>query len=187
MARIGRNEPCPCGSGNKYKKCCLARVQAAGAAAAPAPPSGRPLGAALDELRRSVAQRQAVVRQLGVFVLFATAGGDAWLLEGLERDALRIADQGRILEVSVEEKPGTIEIVWSHHFVLDQDGFLATPYAADLRQSRHADYPVARIRAALKGIGKRMAGVHHVLHSETMPEAPAAAEASAAVEPAAGA
>jgi SWIM/SEC-C metal-binding protein len=20
---VGRNEPCPCGSGNKYKKCCL--------------------------------------------------------------------------------------------------------------------------------------------------------------------
>lgn len=23
--RIGRNEPCPCGSGKKYKKCCLAK------------------------------------------------------------------------------------------------------------------------------------------------------------------
>jgi uncharacterized protein YecA (UPF0149 family) len=21
--KIGRNEPCPCGSGNKYKRCCL--------------------------------------------------------------------------------------------------------------------------------------------------------------------
>ncbi|HEH9414987.1 TPA: SEC-C domain-containing protein [Aeromonas salmonicida] len=21
--KIGRNEPCPCGSGNKYKQCCL--------------------------------------------------------------------------------------------------------------------------------------------------------------------
>lgn len=23
MARVGRNDPCPCGSGKKYKKCCL--------------------------------------------------------------------------------------------------------------------------------------------------------------------
>jgi hypothetical protein len=23
MAKVGRNEPCPCGSGMKYKKCCL--------------------------------------------------------------------------------------------------------------------------------------------------------------------
>jgi len=26
--RIGRNDPCPCGSGKKYKKCCMARDQA---------------------------------------------------------------------------------------------------------------------------------------------------------------
>lgn len=25
MAKIGRNEPCPCGSGKKYKKCCYRR------------------------------------------------------------------------------------------------------------------------------------------------------------------
>jgi hypothetical protein len=27
--RVGRNEPCPCGSGKKYKKCCLAKDEAA--------------------------------------------------------------------------------------------------------------------------------------------------------------
>jgi len=26
-ANVGRNDPCPCGSGRKYKKCCLGRVQ----------------------------------------------------------------------------------------------------------------------------------------------------------------
>jgi uncharacterized protein len=25
--KIGRNEPCPCGSGKKYKQCCLTRLQ----------------------------------------------------------------------------------------------------------------------------------------------------------------
>ncbi|MEO7270563.1 MAG: SEC-C metal-binding domain-containing protein [Vicinamibacterales bacterium] len=29
MAEIGRNDPCPCGSGRKYKKCCLASDEAA--------------------------------------------------------------------------------------------------------------------------------------------------------------
>jgi uncharacterized protein YecA (UPF0149 family) len=24
--KVGRNEPCPCGSGNKYKKCCLNKI-----------------------------------------------------------------------------------------------------------------------------------------------------------------
>ncbi|MFA6034606.1 MAG: SEC-C metal-binding domain-containing protein, partial [Myxococcota bacterium] len=31
-AKVGRNDPCPCGSGQKYKKCCLAKDQAAGRA-----------------------------------------------------------------------------------------------------------------------------------------------------------
>lgn len=25
MAKVGRNQPCPCGSGKKYKRCCLSR------------------------------------------------------------------------------------------------------------------------------------------------------------------
>jgi hypothetical protein len=29
MAGVGRNDPCPCGSGHKYKRCCLAQDQAA--------------------------------------------------------------------------------------------------------------------------------------------------------------
>jgi uncharacterized protein YecA (UPF0149 family) len=28
MAKISRNAPCPCGSGKKYKKCCLLRKEA---------------------------------------------------------------------------------------------------------------------------------------------------------------
>jgi uncharacterized protein YecA (UPF0149 family) len=26
VEKVGRNEPCPCGSGKKYKKCCGAAV-----------------------------------------------------------------------------------------------------------------------------------------------------------------
>jgi tetratricopeptide (TPR) repeat protein len=32
MPAPGRNDPCPCGSGKKYKKCCLARDEAAASA-----------------------------------------------------------------------------------------------------------------------------------------------------------
>ncbi len=28
MAKVGRNQPCPCGSGKKYKRCCQAKDQA---------------------------------------------------------------------------------------------------------------------------------------------------------------
>ena len=37
MAKIGRNEPCPCGSGKKYKKCCYRRRLQPGLDAGPAP------------------------------------------------------------------------------------------------------------------------------------------------------
>jgi uncharacterized protein YchJ len=39
MAKIGRNDPCPCGSGLKYKRCCLPRDDAAAAAERAAAPT----------------------------------------------------------------------------------------------------------------------------------------------------
>jgi hypothetical protein len=33
MSKLGRNEPCHCGSGRKYKACCLAKDEAAERAA----------------------------------------------------------------------------------------------------------------------------------------------------------
>lgn len=36
MAKTGRNDPCPCGSGKKYKRCCSAKDEAAAATAASA-------------------------------------------------------------------------------------------------------------------------------------------------------
>jgi tetratricopeptide (TPR) repeat protein len=42
MAKIGRNDPCPCNSGKKYKKCCMAGDEAAARAARPAQPATVP-------------------------------------------------------------------------------------------------------------------------------------------------
>ena len=39
-AKIGRNDPCPCGSGEKYKRCCLGKPQAAPVGAATVPEPG---------------------------------------------------------------------------------------------------------------------------------------------------
>ena len=54
----GRNDPCPCGSGNKYKKCCLAKDEAAerdGLVEAQAQPTSR--GAMRAEPRCRIASR----------------------------------------------------------------------------------------------------------------------------------
>src|ERR1700733_9396502 len=42
MAKIGRNDLCPCNSGKKYKKCCMASDEAAARAARPAQPAALP-------------------------------------------------------------------------------------------------------------------------------------------------
>jgi hypothetical protein len=41
MAKPGRNDPCPCGSTLKYKKCCLTKREAARLAVAPPSPPAR--------------------------------------------------------------------------------------------------------------------------------------------------
>ena len=56
MAKIGRNQPCPCGSGKKYKRCCWSRDRATRTDTVPA---GSPHGyhfaeTELDRLSNSV-------------------------------------------------------------------------------------------------------------------------------------
>jgi tetratricopeptide (TPR) repeat protein len=58
MAKTGRNNPCPCGSGKKYKQCCLAKDETAGRTApaerAQANAARRP-GPALDHFWEELA------------------------------------------------------------------------------------------------------------------------------------
>jgi tetratricopeptide (TPR) repeat protein len=58
VTKIGRNDPCPCGSGKKYKKCCGA-VPAASVEAAAPPPSGRwGTERALAEVTRLLSEKE---------------------------------------------------------------------------------------------------------------------------------
>jgi tetratricopeptide (TPR) repeat protein len=66
MAKIGRNDPCHCNSGKKYKKCCMDSDQAAALAARPAAvPARRPSLASYvqehDELDELTEASNAVV------------------------------------------------------------------------------------------------------------------------------
>ncbi|MCP4622078.1 MAG: zinc chelation protein SecC [bacterium] len=53
MKKIGRNKPCPCGSGKKFKKCCLLRPDAFQNPSSP-PPSFIPVYTPLDRMSNSV-------------------------------------------------------------------------------------------------------------------------------------
>ena len=47
--KIGRNDPCHCGSGKKYKKCCLPKDNASKSAAVPQSSSSSPLSWVMDD------------------------------------------------------------------------------------------------------------------------------------------
>lgn len=98
MANTGRNDPCPCGSGTKYKKCCLLRTPLSPAprTATPPPPTltwadEDPLDALSNSVVDLVAARrfdeaQAVCQRL------LREYPD--VIDGLERSALLCAARG---------------------------------------------------------------------------------------------
>ena len=50
MSKTGRNDPCPCGSGKKYKRCCLEKDEAAASAAREAERASRPTTSPLQAM-----------------------------------------------------------------------------------------------------------------------------------------
>jgi len=160
MPKIGRNDPCVCGSGLKYKKCCLPKEAERQRTLAQAGVDGpaknrRPIRAAVETVRKAAGEKRQVVWPLGVLLLFSTTEGDAWLLEVTERDALLLAERGEDLEVSIEENPETTEIEWSHSFVLQGERFVVTSYREKV-ETVYEGYPVKKIAKAMRDIQVKM-------------------------------
>lgn len=154
MAKIGRNDACPCGSGRKYKRCCLGKQQAVGATLTEVQKAQISLQNAINSIQKSASQGIQKVHELGVFVLFSTTDGDAWLLEISESDALQIAAGKEILTVDFEENPETIEISWTHTFEVKEKQFIITAYK-DKKIEIIENYPTHPISAAIKRIKKK--------------------------------
>ena len=94
------------------------------------------------------------VRELGVFILFSTEKGDAWLLEVTESDALQLAAEREIMTVDLEENPETIEIHWTHTFEVKNKQFIITDYK-DKKVETIENYPTHAISAAIKRIKRK--------------------------------
>ena len=89
MAKIGRNDACPCGSGFKYKRCCLGKQQTISSNLTEAQKIQLSLQNEINAIQKMASKSKFKVRELGVFILFSTEKGDAWLLEVTESDALQ--------------------------------------------------------------------------------------------------
>ena len=154
MVKIGRNDACPCGSGKKFKRCCLGKQQAESAGLSEMQKAQISLQNAISSIQEAASKGIQKVHELGVFVLFSTTGGDAWLLEVTQSDALQVAAKREILTVDLEENPETIEVNWSHTFEIKNKQFVITAYK-DKKITEISDYPTHPILAAIKRIKKK--------------------------------
>ena len=66
MSHPGRNEPCHCGSGNKYKKCCESKDEAARIAAAEAAAAAAATAAAAAATEAAASGDKPVARDVPV-------------------------------------------------------------------------------------------------------------------------
>ena len=154
MGKIGRNDACPCGSGKKFKRCCLGKQQAVSSNLTEVQKAQISLQNAINTIQKAASQGVQKVHELGVFVLFSTTGGDAWLLEVTQSDALQVAADREILTVDFEENPETIEISWTHTFEIKNKQFVITAYK-DKNVKAIENYPTHPISAAIKRIKKK--------------------------------
>ncbi|MBS0376935.1 MAG: tetratricopeptide repeat protein [Proteobacteria bacterium] len=125
---VGRNEPCPCGSGRKYKQCCGAH--------AAAPPPEAPAAVRLRALIDLLNTGQAAQAEAGAREALTSAPGDGYLWKVLGVAQLRQDKDARIaLERAAELLPQDPE----SHFNL----------GAALRRRGEWEAALARFRQAL--------------------------------------
>ena len=152
MAKLGRNDPCSCGSGKKFKKCCYGTTRQEHPGAVP--PEQLSLNGEVKKIQQAAVAGKSEVRTIGVFVLFSSDGGDAWLLELTDMDALLVASGGEALDIEIIESAETLEINWSHRFAVKDKQLRVTAYA-DKEEEVLAGCPVHSIQAAIKKIRKK--------------------------------
>ena len=154
MGKIGRNEQCPCGSGKKFKHCCLLKEQAGVKPTTPEAQLKISLMSEIESIQKTASEKKQKIRELGVFIFLSTETGDAWLLEITESDAVQLARAGGPLDTPVDENPETIEVNWSHTYDFSNKEFELTAYS-DKSKMVMEKYPVKEVSASIKRILKR--------------------------------
>jgi SEC-C motif-containing protein len=160
MSKVGRNDPCPCGSGKKHKKCCLKKDGGK--------PS-TPVAAVKEANANAKLMAQKWMSALGVES--APSSGDEYKLY---LDEFELADQNAVERVRSLGKPGENGVLfyqgkqWVGEAVLSDDGTM-TLTTADLKMAN-----------TLTGKLARLDGVSHKSRKEDVLEAGESGGAAAA-------
>ncbi len=151
MAKLGRNNPCPCGSGQKYKRCCLKKQTNGEKIIAPA--KKITVTEEVGILQRAAVNKEETMKIIGVFIFFSTATGDAWLLELTDLDAVIVAKSGEKIDTEIIENAETIEVNWTHRFKIKNKNFVTTAYANNEIET-YDNYPTPTINSAIQKMQK---------------------------------
>lgn len=93
MSRTPRNEPCPCGSGSKYKKCCYLKEHKRWLAARQPPPEPPPSESA--QIETAVARATQIRRSRGRAALQMLLGAAALYAEPSPPPRYQVSAEGR--------------------------------------------------------------------------------------------
>ncbi len=155
MKKIGRNEKCPCGSGKKFKRCCSLKPKAVIEELSQAQQMKVTLAEGIDSIQKVAKEKQRVFLELGVFILFSTIKGDAWLLEMTDSDCVQVAAAGEPLARPIDENPETIEIDWTHTYTIKTEKLQITSYK-DTIMSEIFDAPSKEIGETTRRLMKQL-------------------------------
>ncbi len=156
MKKTGRNDPCPCGSGLKHKKCCLLLDEPETQKTDDSSQDGI-ITNEIAKLQARAAKKKKTFKLLGAFIFFSTIEGDAWLLELTEKDALIVAKKGVSTETVLEETEETLEINWTHSFEIKGSNFVTTSYL-DKSVEAHSKCPAQTINDTLQQLAPNYTG-----------------------------
>ncbi|MCK9174148.1 MAG: SEC-C domain-containing protein [Desulforhopalus sp.] len=157
MAKIGRNEKCPCGSGKKFKNCCGRKTPAQMQQTARSPKDKAvplTLMSAVEQIQRDAFEKKILSREMGVFFFFTNNVGDAWLLEMTDQDGIQVAEGGQTIEATIEENPETIEVNWTHSYTIEDRQLQLTSWK-DKKSFILEGAPTSELNAAMRRIRKR--------------------------------
>jgi Flp pilus assembly protein TadD len=141
-ARVGRNDPCPCGSGRKYKHCCQAEEAGGGSVvtkARPSPPPKAKAQALVTTAKRhwAAGRRAEAIRAFREIVRLYPGDADALHdLGQLYYRSGRLSEAGACFERAVRLRPGFDAALRPLAYVLEQLGRRHDACAAYRRLSR---------------------------------------------------
>ncbi|MCP3887629.1 MAG: hypothetical protein GY702_01990 [Desulfobulbaceae bacterium] len=174
MAKIGRNEKCPCRSGKKYKHCCARKQQNLKKQPSPEDALKITLMSGVEEIQADAVAKKAVCKELGVFFFFSNSKGDAWLMEMTACDCVQLASEGQLLEPPIDENAETIEINWSHMYTVRNKNVELTAYE-DKSVSLLKGAPSRELSAAMRRIHRKFSQEQlSKVHLESAEQVPSA-------------